>query len=155
MDSLLYWIASHKFNALRLLFNMQDWLDNPLVPTEHFSATLNPEFVGAHYRDMLLIVARAASRHGILVMPACHRLKRAYQKTLVDKNRLDGIDDTAEWPGTWNGWWHDTPAGLSQTRVAQIWNEVARTFCSEWNVFAADVRAPRFECETTIHLQLC
>jgi hypothetical protein len=139
LDSLLSWVSSQKFNALRLLFNMQDWRDNPVVPPEHFSAELNPELVGARYRDMLVIVTRAAARHGILVMPACHRLKRSYRKILFDDD--DDDVDQLDWPGTWDGWWFDIAAGFSQTTVGQLWNEVARTLCTEWNVFAADVRA--------------
>ena len=50
LGALLDFIAEHQFNALRLLFNMQDWRDDPLIPPDHYSTFINPEFEGIRYR---------------------------------------------------------------------------------------------------------
>ena len=128
LDKLLDFLVENQFNAMRLLFNMQDWRDDTKIPSDHFSAILNPEMVGLRYRAMLLQVTRAAKQKGIMVMLACHRLRRFYS---------DGIH--AEWPSGWDGWWFDNKAGLSMPRVEQLWTEISRYYCQEWNVFAADI----------------
>ena len=128
IDRLFDFLVEHEFNAMRLLFNMQDWRDDPPVPEDHFSAALNPELVGLSYRQMLLQVTRIAAKRGILVLLACHRLRRFYS---------DGIH--AEWPTGWDGWWFDNKANLGMDRVESLWGEMARLFCGEWNVFAADL----------------
>lgn len=128
LGKILDFLTEHKFNAMRLLFNMQDWRDDTAIPQDHFSAYLNPEFVGLRYRAMLLQVTRAAAQKGIMVMLACHRLRRFYS---------DGIH--AEWPSGWDGWWFDNKAGLPVQRVSELWTNIARYYCREWNVFAADI----------------
>ena len=96
IEKILDFLVEHKFNAMRLLFNMQDWRDDSPIPQDHFSAFLNPDFVGLNYRGMLREVVRKAADKGILVMLACHRIRRFYS---------DGIH--AEWPSGWDGWWYD------------------------------------------------
>jgi len=128
LGKLLDFLTEHKFNALRLLFNMQDWRDDAAIPQDHFSAYLNPEFVGLRYRAMLLQVTRAAAQKGIMVMLACHRLRRFYS---------DGLH--AEWPSGWDGWWFDNKVGLPEQRVSDLWKDIAGYYCHEWNVFAADI----------------
>ena len=76
LGKLLDFLEENKFNAMRLLFNMQDWRDDPPVPQEHFSHFLNPEMIGLSYRQVLLQITRSAAQRGILVMLACHRLRR-------------------------------------------------------------------------------
>lgn len=126
IGSLLDFLASNQFNAMRLLFNMEDWRDDTAVPKGHFSALLNPELVGLRYREMLRYIIHAAAQRGILVLLACHRLRRFYS---------DGIH--AEWPTGWDGWWFDNAAGLPFGRVQSLWGEIAKFYCGEWNVFAA------------------
>ncbi|KAL1508347.1 hypothetical protein AB1Y20_004457 [Prymnesium parvum] len=118
-------LADHRFNALRLLFNAEDWRANPIV--SHGSdwrlrADLNPQFVGATYRQMLRLVVRAAAARRLLVMPTLHRLRRSY----------------GGWPGAWDGLWYEHGA-LGEAEVAAVWAEVAAALCGEWNVFAADL----------------
>ena len=128
IDRIFDFLVEHEFNAMRLLFNMQDWRDDPPVPQDHFSAELNPEFVGLSYRQMLLTVTRLAARRGILVLLACHRIRRFYS---------DGIH--AEWPTGWDGWWFDDKVGLGMAKMESLWQEMAHVFCGEWNVFASDL----------------
>lgn len=123
---LLDFLVENQFNALRLLFNMQDFRDNPEVPEEHFSAILNPALQGLRYRGMLQHVVHEAGKRGILILLACHRLKRFYS---------DGIH--AEWPSGWDGWWYDNAAGLPFDKVMNLWGDMARIFCIEWNVVGA------------------
>ena len=120
LGKLLDFLVEHQFNAMRLLFNMQDWRDDTAIPQEHFSPLLNPELVGLRYRAMLLHITRAAAQKGIMVMLACHRLRRFYS---------DGIH--AEWPSGWDGWWFDNRAGLGFQRVEQLWTEISRYYCNE------------------------
>lgn len=129
MSALFDFLEMHQFNALRLLFNMQDWRDDPIVPQDHFSPLLNPELAGLRYREFLQLVITEASKRGILILLACHRLRRSYS---------DGIH--AEWPSGWDGWWYDDKAGLSLNKVEDLWEEMAHLFCDEWNVFAAGTR---------------
>ena len=128
LDRILDFLVEHKFNAMRLLFNMQDWRDDSEIPQDHFSPLLNPELIGLRYREMLQYIARAAAQKGIMVLLACHRLRRFYS---------DGIH--AEWPSGWDGWWYDNKARLGFERVEQLWTEISRYYCNEWNVFAADI----------------
>ena len=102
IEKILDFLVEHKFNAMRLLFNMQDWRDDSPIPQDHFSAFLNPDFVGLNYRGMLREVVRKAADKGILVMLACHRIRRFYS---------DGIH--AEWPSGWDGWWYDNKMQLA------------------------------------------
>eukprot|EP00965_Chrysotila_dentata_P029117 968321-Pleurochrysis_carterae.AAC.4 len=90
---LLQWASSNSFNALRLMFNWEDWDANEQIPQEHFSAQLNPGLVNATYRQMLLHIVRTSAERGILVLLACHRIQRSYGD--------DGPH--AEWPGNWDG----------------------------------------------------
>jgi endoglucanase len=120
-------LANHRFNALRLLFNAEDWRANPVVAFGsdwRLNEALNPEFAGATYREMLQLVVRAAAKRRIVVLLALHRLRRDY----------------GGWPGSWDGLWYEhAEGGLSEATVMDLWREVATTFCSEWNVFAADL----------------
>ena len=126
LGALLDFVLENQFNAMRLLFNMQDWRDNPKIPADHYSAILNPELEGLRYRGVLQYIIHEAGKRGILILLACHRLKRFYS---------DGIH--AEWPSGWDGWWFDDKAGLSFKQVQSLWGEMANTFCLQWNVFGA------------------
>ena len=85
--------------------------------------------MGVRYREMLLVVVRAAARQGLLVLVALHRLRRTYATPTA----------AAEWPGAWDGWWYDDAAKLPEAQVAEHWGQVASYFCTEWNVFGADI----------------
>ena len=126
IGAILDFLAEHEFNALRLLFNMQDWRDDPRIPPSHYSPIFNPQMVGMSYRSFLRFVIREAAKRGILILLACHRLRRFY---------ADG--DHAEWPRGWDGWWFDDQHGLPMAKVQSLWGEMATIFCSEWNVFGA------------------
>ena len=128
IEKILDFLVEHKFNAMRLLFNMQDWRDDSPIPQDHFSAFLNPDFVGLNYRGMLREVVRKAADKGTLVMLACHRIRRFYS---------DGIH--AEWPSGWDGWWYDNKMQLGFNKMEELWRSIANYYCGEWNVFAADI----------------
>jgi aryl-phospho-beta-D-glucosidase BglC (GH1 family) len=128
MSELMDFIADQGFNSIRLLFNMEDWLRDPIIPQDRFSSSLNPELHGARYRQMFKVVIRAAARRQLLVLMACHRLRRSYASP----------EHPEAWPGSWNGlWWEDD--AFPEIKVAVTWGEIAATFCSEWNFFAADL----------------
>mmetsp|Transcript_13180 Transcript_13180/g.31358 ORF Transcript_13180/g.31358 Transcript_13180/m.31358 type:complete len:515 (-) Transcript_13180:204-1748(-) len=134
-SNIVDFIADHGFNAIRILFNMEDWKDNIKVRQESWivDGERNPELVDANYRDMLRTIIRHASRRQLLVLLACHRLRRSYKD---DKH-------PANWPGTWNGLWFErnTTAAelLSEEKVSLLWSSVASTLCNEWNLFAVDL----------------
>ena len=86
---------------------MQDWKENPTIPSTHFSSALNPQLLGATYRQMLSIIVREAAERNILVLLACHRLRRSYKKP----------GSPAEWPASWDGYWFDDAAGLPMSKV--------------------------------------
>ena len=83
IDRLFDFLVEHEFNAMRLLFNMQDWRDDSPWPALQFSAALNPELVGLSYRHMLLQVTRIAAKRGILVLLACHRSLSVLQSNRI------------------------------------------------------------------------
>ncbi|KAL1523818.1 hypothetical protein AB1Y20_018740 [Prymnesium parvum] len=133
MSDLLDLIADQGFNSIRLTFNMEDWIADPLIPQDGFDHDLNPELVDVTYREMLRLVVRKAGRRQLLVLLACHRLRRSYADS----------EHPGDWPGSWNGlWWEDAVVSgvrLTEQNVAALWGEIAQLFCAEWNLFATDL----------------
>ena len=112
---LLDYLASHNFNAIRLLFAHEYVEKNDIVhaPAEE------PLLFQVRYIDMFIILVREAAKRGILVMIACHRIKHD------------------AWPG--KGLWYDLDLGWTVERVERSWSTMAAALCSEWNVIAADL----------------
>merc|ERR1711871_544073 len=67
---------------------------------------------------MFIRLSQAASRYGILVLMACHRL------------------DPEAWPG--NGLWYN--GEISETKVKESWTMIAQTLCGQWNVMGVDLQ---------------
>ena len=114
-DFYLDFLASHRFNALRLLFNHEQVLKDEIVDAPEGAAFL----FQTRYVDMFRAIARKAAARGMLVMIGCHRV------------RADA------WPG--KGLWYDDALGYPESRVKQSWSRVAAALCGEWNVVLADL----------------
>ena len=120
-------LRTHKFNAVRLLFNHQmiltgAMLDPPNLKwcAEHGVADCKweaPELEGYAYLDMFAKLAEVAAQHGILVLMACHRLK------------------PDAWPG--KGLWYD--GEITEASVLESWRRLAAALCGQWNVFGVDL----------------
>ena len=123
LGDLLDFLVEHNFNSVRLLFNMQDWRDDPPIPASSFSMALNPQLIGSTYRQGLRAVVRAAAARNILVLLACHRLRRSYPTQSLTR---------LEWPGSWDGYWFDKEAGMPMGSVIGFWEEISANFCGEW-----------------------
>jgi hypothetical protein len=81
---------------------------------------------------------RTAAKRNVLVLLTCHRLRKTYATP----------EHPANWPGSWDGLWYERDYNglsahgygtLTEHRVAELWANVAGTFCGEWNVFAVDL----------------
>ena len=75
MDDIFADLNFMGFNAVRLLFSAQEWMENaPLfwADAENDFLRLNPVLRGVDYRQMLGIVMQSAARPGILVLFALH-----------------------------------------------------------------------------------
>jgi aryl-phospho-beta-D-glucosidase BglC (GH1 family) len=112
----LDFLASHGFNAIRLLFNHEHILKNDIAE----SPVEEPLLFQVRYLEMFHIIAREAASRGILIMLACHRIK------------------ADAWPG--KGLWYDDSIGFPESRVKESWSAIAKLLCSQWNVFAADLQ---------------
>lgn len=109
-------LADNGFNALRLLFNHESVLADG--PIETLDVRFSPQLYGMTYLEMFAEIADRAARRGLLVMMACHRL------------------NPTAWPG--DGKWYDRT--ITEQKVMQSWDKVARKLCSRWNVFAVDLQ---------------
>lgn len=116
MDYYMGFLADHKFNAIRLLFNHESVLRNG--PIESHDISMSPQLYNVSYLDMFAEIANAAARKGILIMMGCHRL------------------NPTAWPG--NGLWHDD--NITEAKVLESWDRVAERLCGQWNVFATDLQ---------------
>lgn len=112
----LDFMQRHKFNAVRLLFNHEHVLKNDIVNTPRQERLL----FQVRYLQMFQVLAKEAAKRGIIVLLACHRVKHD------------------AWPGS--GLWYDDKLGMSEARVRESWDAVAKALCGQWNVFAV-VRA--------------
>lgn len=108
-------LASNGFNAIRLLVNADNVLDNNEVNGEHIGLQAN--MAGNTYLEMLRTFSQEAAKRGILVMLACHRLRES------------------AWPG--KGLWYDDHT--SESEMVKMWRTLAKSLCGQWNVFAADL----------------
>ena len=131
MDDIFADLNFMGFNAVRLLFSAQEWMENaPLfwADAENDFLRLNPVLRGVDYRQMLGIVMQSAARHGILVLFALHRLRQSYSATVP-----------GAWPGDWNGLWFEGPGEYSEDNVADMWEQVAHYYCGMWNLMGVDL----------------
>lgn len=109
-------VARLGFNALRLPLAVDHVLSNPSI--NRWTLTANPELQRLRHLDLLERIVRLAAAQGLLVMLDMHRLRASV------------------WPTT-HGLWYDE--GMPATQLESAWRRLARTFCSHWNVFAADL----------------
>lgn len=115
------------FNALRLLFSLQNVEENMPTPAKGFNPENSPELSNTDYLGMLDAIVQKAGEHNILVLLACHRIQNGYPGN--------------DWPGSWNGRWYDK--SWPAQRVFQTWSVLLEHFCkdrnSAWNLLGADV----------------
>ena len=82
---------------------------------------------------MLRTIVRKAAERQLLVLLACHRLRRSYKDE----------EHPSNWPASWDGLWYekgeDNGHKLTEAKVSEGWRSAASYFCGEWNVFAADL----------------
>jgi endoglucanase len=119
VDYYLRLLHNHGFNALRLPFCHENVLSNHMV----YMATevpRDPQLSGVPYMHMLLMLVRAAARHGMLVTLAAHRVSLA-----AGANVTQGM------------WYTDR---VDEEKVILSWQRLARLFCSEWNVMGVDLQ---------------
>ncbi|KAL1525711.1 hypothetical protein AB1Y20_020556 [Prymnesium parvum] len=113
-------LAQHKFNAIRILFNHKAVLDDVLVDAGWPNAYPVTRQGKNTYLQMFLAIAKIAAQHGLLVMMACHRL------------------DASSWPG--KGLWYDNELGITEDAVMRSWTKIGKELCPQWNVFAVDLQ---------------
>jgi len=128
LDDLMSFMQVNGFNALRLLFSLQNVEENMPTPAKGFNPDNSPELANTDYLGMLEAIVKKAGEHNILVLLACHRLQNGYPDN--------------EWPGKWNGRWFDK--GWQAQRVFQAWSVLLEYFCKNrgtalWNVMGADL----------------
>ena len=109
-------LADAKFNALRVAFNHQAVLESK--PVLHFDASVEPLLAGKRYVESLVLVARAAAKHNILVTFVAGRLT------------------PEDVPG--NGLWYSEK--VPEDEVLHSWTQMARGLRSQWNVRGRPVR---------------
>ena len=115
MDHYMQLLADAKFNAVRVAFNHQAVLESK--PVLHFDASVEPLLQGKRYVESLLLIARAAAKHNIIVAFVAGRLT------------------PEDVPG--NGLWYSEK--VPEEAVKHSWTQMARGLCSQWNVFAVDL----------------
>ena len=115
MDHYMQLLADAKFNAVRVAFNHQAVLESK--PVLHFDASVEPLLQGKRYIESLLLIARAAAQHNIVVTFVAGRLT------------------PEDVPG--NGLWYSEK--VPEEEVKHSWTQMARGLCSQWNVFAVDL----------------
>eukprot|EP00967_Tisochrysis_lutea_P104411 scaffold158467_cov28-Tisochrysis_lutea.AAC.5 len=128
LDDLMSFMEVNGFNALRLLFSLQNVEENLPTPAKAFNPDNSPELVDTDYMGMLKAIIRKAGEHNILVLLACHRIQNGYPNN--------------EWPGTWNGRWTDK--GWNAQRIFRVWSILLENFCGPsgpiaWNILGADI----------------
>lgn len=122
---LLDFLSGNDFNAVRLLFNWEDFVADLVPPRGTISAQLNPDLVSLSYRALIRNLVRLAASRGMLVVLACQRIRRSYGP------------GHADWPGSWDGLWYDDE--YTEDRVIGLWTSLARELCAEWNVVGVDL----------------
>ena len=115
IDHYMQLLAEAKFNSIRVAFNHQAVLESK--PVLHFDASVEPKLQGKRYVESLLLIARAAAQHNILVSFVCGRLT------------------PEDVPG--NGLWYSEK--VPEEEVKHSWTQMARGLCTQWNVFAVDL----------------
>ena len=118
-------LSGNDFNAVKLLFNWEDFVADLVPPRGTISAQLNPDLVNLSYRALIRNLVRIASSRGLLVVLACQRIRRSYGP------------GHADWPGSWDGLWYDSE--YPEERVIGLWTSLAQELCAEWNVVGVDL----------------
>ncbi len=119
----MQFLSDNGFNAIRFLFNHDDFLTNDVLDAPDYAKYGQdapweaPELTQYRYTDMFVKLAQAAAEQGILIMMAAHRL------------------DRRAWPG--DGLWYDQR--ITEQMVMDSWSAVAARLCGQWNVFAVDL----------------
>jgi endoglucanase len=115
MDSVLDFIVSSGFNAVRLPFSLPFAL-NPTKMPSSINYASNPDLVGKNAGQVLDAAVKACGERGLLVMLDLHRINPA-STTLPQVM------------------WREAP----ETQLHQAWTNLATRYKGAWNVFAADL----------------
>lgn len=127
LDSLLDFLSSNKFNAIRLPLCVHNVLADVMPGQWGLSEVHNPELRNLSFLRVLdELVARAATR-GLLILLDMH---------LLNTSRADG--------GFVSKLWYDEQ--IPEELVASAWRTLARRYCSAFNILGADV----FVCAHTL-----
>ena len=119
VDHYLSIIQSHGFNAVRFGFDHHRILEGKITP-ESDALAYAPELSLLPYHHMLLTLAKAAARRGLLVVFACDRL-------YADKPA--GHKES--------GLWYST--SITEELSLKSWKRLAHLACGQWNVIGVDL----------------
>lgn len=121
LDHYFAFLQSWGFNALRLPFDHERVVKNPVVGADMGDELLYaPELLELPYSHVLLTIARAAARRGILIVLACA------------KNSL------ATPPGSAGGG-HWVSDAVNEELAMRSWQRLAHALCAQSNVIGADL----------------
>ena len=127
LDHYLAFLQSWGFNSIRLPFDHERVIKNAIVKDDLADELLfAPELLALPYSHVLLAVAKAAARRGMLVVLACA------------KNSL------ATPPGA-KGAGHWVSDAVSEELAMRSWQRLAHALCGQWNVVGADLFAQPYK----------
>ena len=127
LDHYLAFLQSWGFNSIRLPFYHERVIKNAIVKDDLADELLfAPELLALPYSHVLLAVAKAAARRGMLVVLACA------------KNSL------ATPPGA-KGAGHWVSDAVSEELAMRSWQRLAHALCGQWNVVGADLFAQPYK----------
>eukprot|EP01084_Bolivina_argentea_P061532 112467_1 len=119
--NLLSFIVEHNFNAVRIPFSAELFINNPYPNSIDFS--LNPELIGLTSIQCIDFIIEQCALNGIIVMLDMHCLA-------TDGTAVEGL------------WYNNI---YPQQTVLDIWKTIALRYEYNWNIFAIDVYNEPFD----------
>eukprot|EP00961_Rhodomonas_salina_P278669 3764772-Rhodomonas_salina.1 len=110
-------LKNNGFNAVRLPFAVDAVLSNPSPADSEL--IMEPNLQGKTMLEIMMRVVELAANRQMLVMLDNHRLRAGGNPPIHEL-------------------WYDPTTSVED--VKQAWSILAQTFCSNWNVFAADIK---------------
>eukprot|EP00276_Gloeochaete_wittrockiana_P009551 CAMPEP_0184666882 /NCGR_PEP_ID=MMETSP0308-20130426/64391_1 /TAXON_ID=38269 /ORGANISM="Gloeochaete witrockiana, Strain SAG 46.84" /LENGTH=1532 /DNA_ID=CAMNT_0027111749 /DNA_START=223 /DNA_END=4818 /DNA_ORIENTATION=+ len=112
LNSIVNFLTKNEFNALRIPFSLHAVFNNPNVT----GLGANPALNGLRALELLDVIIQRLADNNILV--------------LLDFHATD--------PDTYPDYWYDTK--WLESKVITVWETLADRYCSQWNVFGADIK---------------